>query len=142
MGTGAGMMKSKARTLLGAAGEGLEKGVESFTAGISKEEDRKLKQATNAETAKAHRVTEAQRRFDTAQKLLAADIKHELPDLSDAAVTNKSYRQLIQNTSPADRRLLGMSDDWVAQQLGSGAAPTAAKLPPGFGKAKVIKPEG
>jgi hypothetical protein len=122
MGTGAGMMKSKARTLLGAAGEGLEKGVESFTAGIGREEDRKLKQATNAETARAHRETAAQRRFDTTQKLLAADIKHQFPDLSDAAVTNKSYRQLIQNTSPADRQLLGMSPEWVAQQLGSGAA--------------------
>jgi len=142
MGTGAGMMKSKARTLLGAAGEGLEKGVESFTAGISKEEDRKLKQATNAETARAHRETAAQRRFDTAQKMLAADLKRRLPDLSDADATNQSYRQLIQNTSPADRQLLGMSPEWVAQQLGAGAAPTAAKLPPGFGKAKVIKSEG
>ena len=127
---GATMMASKNPYFLGSLGEGMNAGLAGHVAATGRREDRDTKRAAQQETARSHRATEANNRFQAHLKALAEEEKRKLPGLDQQGAEEKSFPAAIRRLSAADRAVMGFDENFM-QQYGSNTGAPAA-LPSGF----------
>jgi len=132
---GATMMASKNPFFLGSLGEGMNAGLAGNIAATGRREDRDTKRAAQQETARSHRATEANNRFQAHLKALAEEEKRKLPGLDQQGAEEKSFPAAIRRLSTADRAVMGFDENFMQQY--STAAPAAAKVDPRYTITKV-----
>ena len=128
------MMASKNPYFGGAIGEGGEAGLSGYIAAQGREEERGTKRAAQQETARSHRATEANNRFQAHLKALAEEAKRNLNTLTMQEAEEKAYPAAIRRLSAADRAVMGFDEEFMKQYGSNTGAPAA--LPSGFVKNK------